>query len=110
MTQRYSIADAMENLAKTFQTIDCRAALLKTQPAPEGADCSPAWISTFCVVRLAHAPVDEIRTRWGKRVAETGEVHTNHFRIVAEAQPITEWGNLANQLTEGILTMGGVPI
>jgi len=97
------LRDVLKHMEEIYKTIDLRTACFK-----EDAE----WENALTVIRFSHLETtaleeifDSLRQKWG------GEVDTPRLKVVCEALPISEYGNLTKGLLEDrILSLKGLKV
>ncbi len=98
MDTQIKVAEVIGAFAETYRAIDIRTAAIR-----EGDD----WANIVAIARLtyeepgaANEPLRQIEERYGS-------VKTNQFRIMLNARPFSEWGELCKDSSDGIIRIDG---
>jgi len=101
MSARLTVAQLVEALAASYQTIDIRLGAMLEKGT---------WINGITTIRLSRKSVDEVREHHRGLLARFGRVATEHFRIEFMALPFAEWPEFLKACAVGVLTIGAVAV
>ncbi len=97
MSTRLTVAQLVEALGISYQTIDIRFGAMHEKDV---------WINGIAVLRLSRKSVTDIRTHHASLIERYGHVRTEHFRVELLALPFSEWPEFLNACSAGVLHFG----
>jgi hypothetical protein len=97
MSARLTVAQLVEALGVSYQTIDIRLGAMREKDV---------WINGIAVLRLSRKPVNDVRTHHANLLERYGYVKTEHFRVELLALPFSEWPQFLKACSEGVLHLG----
>jgi len=101
VSARVSVRELVQLFSKTYGSIDVRAAAIRD---------GDAWLNTVMVIRLTYEHPKEAEARLRNLTERYARIATEHFRIILEAQPFSNWEALTHDVASGILRVGGIEI
>ena len=99
MSARLTVAQLVEALAVSYQTIDIRLGAMHE---------NGRWINGITTLRLSRRSVDEVKKHHTDLLERYGHVVTEHFRVELMALPFTEWPQFLKACSEGVLAIGEI--
>jgi hypothetical protein len=98
MSARLTVAQLIEALGVSYQTIDIRLGAIREKDA---------WINGIATLRLSRRSVEDVRKHHASLLTlHGGHVKTEHFRVELLAVPFSEWPQFLKDCSEGILRVG----
>lgn len=101
MSVRLTVAQLVEALAASYQSIDIRLAAMRE---------NGTWINGITTLRLSRRSVDDVREHHRGLLERYGPVATEHFRVELMALPFTEWPQFLKACSEGVLAIGDITV
>src|SRR5579864_1315872 len=97
MSARLTVAQLVEALGVSYQTIDIRLGAMREKDV---------WINGIATIRLSRRSVDEVRKHHESLLQRYNPVRTEHFRLELLALPFSEWPQFLKACSEGVLHIG----
>jgi hypothetical protein len=94
MSARLTVAQLVEALGVSYQTIDIRLGAMREKDV---------WINGITVLRLSRRSVNDVRKHHANLLERYGHVKTEHFRVELLALPFSEWVQFLKACSEGVL-------
>jgi hypothetical protein len=97
MSARLTVAQLVEALGVSYQTIDIRLGAIREKDV---------WINGIAVLRVSRRSVNDVRTHHANLLERYGRAKTERFRVELLTLPFSEWPQFLKACSEGVLHFG----
>jgi len=94
MGARLSIRELIETVGGTYRSIDLRTAANRD---------GNIWLNSITVIRLTYETPEQARGRQQRVVERYPPVATEHFRILLDVRPFSDWATVLGEAARGVV-------